>query len=224
MQNSYLSWKNAIEMSLHETMQFDVAHDLSHIKRVTSTSLYLAQLERADPNIVYPASMLHDCVNVDKKSPLRSQGSLLSADHAVILLQKIGYPNALLDPIHHAICAHSFSAHIEPKTIEAMVLQDADRLDALGAIGLSRCLMLGGKWDSLLYHVADPFAKERDLNDKQYCLDHLYKKLKKLPETMKTLSGQAEAKKRWLFIESYLKQLKQEIKVDNFDYELETPL
>ena len=211
MTDEFLIWKKDIETLLKNTMDFDTAHDISHINRVTQTGINLGRIEQANLNIIYPACMLHDCVNVPKDSPLRKQGSTLSADKAISLLQQIQYPTHLLEGIHHAIAAHSFSANIQTTTIEAKVVQDADRLDALGAIGLSRCLMLGGKWESALYHPDDPLAQSRTLDDKKYCIDHFFTKLKTLPQTMKTDSGRNEAEKRWRFIECYIEQLGREI-------------
>lgn len=211
MNHDIKAWQPQIESLLKETMEFDVAHDIAHIYRVTQTALRLGQQAEANLHIIYPACMLHDCVNVPKKSPLRKQGSKLSADKAVQLLQTIDYPNHLLEEIHHAIVAHSYSANIEPTTLEAKIVQDADRLDALGAIGLSRCFMLGGKWDSQLYHPTEPLATSRELDDKLYCLDHVFVKLKNLPATMQTTFGRIEADKRWSFIESYVEQLQSEM-------------
>ena len=211
MTHDFSRWKKEIEHLLTQTMVFDAAHDLSHLHRVTQTALQLGSQLQANLMVIYPAGMLHDCVNVDKKSALRDQGSRLSADKAVQLLRTIDYPNALLEGIHHAIAAHSFSAQIEAETIEAKVIQDADRLDSLGAVGLSRCLMLGGHWNSQLYHDADPLGATRPYDDKNYCVDHFFTKLQKIPQMMKTEPGRVEADKRWAFMQQYFDQLGREI-------------
>lgn len=213
MTHDYLKWQQAIDQKLTQTMLFDAAHDLSHLRRVTQTALQLGSQLQANPMVIYPAGMLHDCVNVDKKSALRHQGSRLSADKAVQLLRSIDYPNALLEGIHHAIAAHSYSAQIEAETTEAKVIQDADRLDSLGAVGLSRCLMLGGHWNSALYHDADPLGAARPYDDNNFCLDHFFTKLQKIPQMMQTEPGRAEADKRWAFMQQYIEQLCREINV-----------
>ena len=205
-----LDWQSTFQQFVEQQMDFDPAHDLAHIKRVVISGIALAKREQANLAVVLPACWLHDCVNVPKTSAQRSQGSVLSADKAIEFLQSINYPPELLKAIHHAIAAHSFSANINTRTLEARVVQDADRLDALGAIGLSRCLMLGGTWGSDLYHAKDPFARSRNLDDKRYCIDHFYVKLKGLVKTMKTPSGLEEAKKRWIFMQQFLDQLAQE--------------
>lgn len=202
-----IEWQPQFQAFIEQQMTFDPAHDIGHIKRVVTSGIALAAQENADLAIVLPACWLHDCVNVSKTSPQRNQGSTLSADKAIEFLREVNYPEHTFDAIHHAIAAHSFSANIETTTLEAKVVQDADRLDALGAIGLSRCLMLGATWESQLYNPLDPFAKKRELDDKNYCIDHFYVKLKGLVNTMKTPSGLLEAEKRWQFMQQFLDQL-----------------
>ncbi len=202
-----LDWQPQFKQFVIKQMTADPAHDIAHIQRVVASGITLCKEEQAELAVVLPACWLHDCVNVDKKSPLRDQGSRLSADRAIEYLVEIGYPAQYYDAIHHAICAHSFSANIATTTIEAEVVQDADRLDALGAIGLSRCLMLGASWGSQLYDPLDPFAQSRALDDKNFCIDHFYVKLKGLVNTMKTEAGQAQAQQRWDFMQGYLEQL-----------------
>ena len=157
---------------------------------------------------MHPAAWLHDCVFVAKDTPDRTKASTLSADHAVQLLKEAGYPAAHLDAIHHAIAAHSFSARIETKSREAMVLQDADRLDALGAFGLSRCLMLGGHMNSELMSREDPFCESREPDDAKYVIDHFYRKLLTLEDTMKTKAGRDLAKERADVLRDFLAQLR----------------
>jgi len=202
-----LAWQPTFQQFVEQQMTFDPAHDIAHIKRVVTSGIALADIEQADLAIVLPACWLHDCVNVPKDSPQRSQGSVLSADRAIEFLREINYPAHTFDAIHHAIAAHSFSANIETQSLEAKVVQDADRLDALGAVGLSRCLMLGATWGSKLYDPLDPFAANRELNDKIFCIDHFYVKLKGLVNTMKTPAGLIEAKTRWQFMQQFLNQL-----------------
>jgi len=206
-----LQWQTQFEQFVQQQMDFDPAHDIAHIKRVVTSGIALAELENADLAIVIPACWLHDCVNVAKDSPQRSQGSVLSAKRAIEYLTEVGYPAQYFEAIEHAISAHSYSANIATTTLEAAVVQDADRLDALGAIGLSRCLMLGGSWGSSLYQTDDPFAKARPLNDKQYSVDHFFAKLQGLVGTMKTSAGLTEAKTRWQFMSQFLSQLGHEV-------------
>jgi len=123
----------------------------------------------------------------------------------------VNYPATLLADIHHAIEAHSFSANIETQTLEARIVQDADRLEAVGAIGIARCFLTGGSMGTPLYDPADPFARKRDPDDRSYTLDHFYCKLLGLTETMKTKAGKAEAIKRTNYMRGFLNQLGIEI-------------
>src|SRR5262249_50765431 len=122
----------------------DPAHDLAHFRRVVSLAQRLGKQEGARLEIVLPAAWFHDWVNLPKNDPRRSQASRLSAREAILFLRSQTYPEELLDDVAHAIEAHSFSAGITPRTLEAQVVQDADRLDGLGAIGIARCFSVGG--------------------------------------------------------------------------------
>lgn len=201
----------ACQSHVRQQMETDPAHDLSHVKRVVKNTLYLTDLESANSLITVPAAWLHDCVNVAKDSPLRNQASRLAAEHAVSFLAGISYPQQHLPAVAHAIEAHSFSAGIHPDTLEAKIVQDADRLEALGAIGIARCLLTGGSMGSSLYHEDDPFCSSRTPSDREYAVDHFYAKLFRLPGTMQTRAGRSEAQRRVDYMKSFLKQLELEI-------------
>ncbi|CAM4152405.1 HD domain-containing protein [Pseudoalteromonas byunsanensis] len=189
----------------------DTAHDLTHVERVVKTAKLLAEQEQADLAVVLPAAWLHDCVAVAKNHPDRARASKMAADKAVSFLQSIDYDESKLDAIHHAIVAHSFSANVTPETLEAKIVQDADRMDALGAIGVSRCMKVGGAIARHLYHPDDPFCERREADDMRYTLDHFFIKLLHIAEQMHTRSAKEEARKRTDFMKAFLEQLKQEI-------------
>ena len=189
----------------------DAAHDLEHVRRVVRNARRLAAGEGARLEVVLPAAWLHDCVTVPKDSPQRTQASRLAAARAVQWLREWGYPGELLPEIAHAIEAHSFSAGLAPRTIEARVVQDADRLEAIGAVGLARCLMLGGALGRPLYAPEDPFCDRRPPDDRGAAVDHFYTKLLKLEGTMQTESGRREARQRTEYLREFLGQLRREI-------------
>jgi uncharacterized protein len=189
----------------------DAAHDLSHVKRVLKNALQLSDKEQTDRQIIVPAACLHDCVSVAKDNPMRAQSSRLAADAAADFLAAIGYPAERVKEVHHAIEAHSFSAGIPVRTPEAAVVQDADRLDSLGAIGVARCLLVGGKLDRPLLAPDDPFCDERTPDDGLYTIDHFYTKLLKLPGTMQTAAGRAEAQRRADRMRRWLDELRDEV-------------
>lgn len=204
-------WSSRFESWIARGAAVDVAHDLSHIRRVVRMAEKLALAEAAKLEIVMPAAWLHDCVITAKSSPDRKIASRLAADRAVELLVETDYPLEFHEAIHHAIEAHSFSAAIETRTIEAKVVQDADRLDAIGALGIARCFALGGAMGSSIYSEDDPFCAVRAPDDRRFTLDHFPAKLLKLRKGMKTATGRAEAERRTRFIENYLSQLREEI-------------
>jgi uncharacterized protein len=189
----------------------DPAHDLLHFKRVVAMAKKLCAAEGANPHIVVPAAWLHDMVIVPKNSPLRSKASQLSADKALEYLAAIEYPKEFFQDIAHAIACHSFSANLETKTLEAKIVQDSDRLDGLGAIGVARCFATAGLLKSTFYHDQDPFCDQRMPDDKIYTVDHFYHKLFKTAETLKTKSGRAEGHRRVEYMKTFLKELKFEL-------------
>lgn len=193
----------------------DSAHDIDHIERVVATATQLGREEEAEMDILLPAAWLHDCVAVAKDHPQRKQASLLAADRAVQFLQQIDYPSQHLAAIHHAIVAHSFSANVTPVTVEAKILQDADRMDALGAIGIARCLLVGGKLDRQLYSRLDPLCAEREPDDNVYTIDHFFTKLLTLGESMQTQAAKTEAARRSQYMHGFLTQLQSELAVAN---------
>jgi uncharacterized protein len=191
----------------------DAAHDLHHLRRVWRSARHIAEAEGGvDLVVLLAAAYFHDLVNPPKDSPLRSQASALSAREARPLLAQMGFPRESLDAVAHAIEAHSFSAAVEPVTPEARVLQDADRLEALGAIGLARCYYTGGKLGSSLWHPEDPVGQgDRVRDDARYATDHFQLKLLQLPEKMRTREGRRMAGRRARVLRLFLKQLELEL-------------
>lgn len=194
----------------------DSAHDMAHVRRVVANAQALAVVENADLRVVSPAAWLHDCVVLPKDSTQRPQASRLAAAAAAEFLLEAGYPPEYIPAIRHAIEAHSFSAGIAPQTIEAKVVQDADRLDAIGAIGIARCLLLGGNMGKPLYDTEEPFPLSRAPDDSRYVIDHFYVKLLRLADNMHTLAGRREGARRTQVMSAYLAELDRELSATVF--------
>ncbi len=192
-------------------MKADPAHDLNHVRRVVKMAKLLCERENAVSSVVIPAAWLHDCYSVAKNHPERHKSSKMAADKAIKFLSSIGYSQEYFGEIHHVIVAHSYSANVQPETIEARVVQDADRLDAIGAIGVARCIQVSTTLERALYCSTDTFCTSRVPDDDKYAIDHFYLKLLRLGKLMTTDSGIIEAKKRTDFMQSFLKQLKNEV-------------
>lgn len=180
----------------------DGAHDLGHIDRVwANAKVIMADEPGLDVQALQMAVIFHDAVNLPKDAPDRATASTLSARAAAVWLAGQGWAPARIALVSHAIEAHSFSAAIPPRSAEARVLQDADRLEALGAIGLARMFAVTGAMGGALFHAGDPLAQHRALDDRAYALDHLEVKLFGLAQTMQTPTGRAMAEERteWMF-------------------------
>ena len=175
----------------------DGAHDASHLDRVwRNAQAMLADHPDADVLVVLAACYLHDLVNLPKNDPARAGASRLSGELARARLPALGFPSGKLDAVVHAIEAHSFSAAIQPRTLEARIVQDADRLDGLGMIGLARMFYISGKMGRGLAHGSDPLALDRPLDDQAYSLDHIAVKLARLPGMMQTAAGRRLGQER----------------------------
>jgi uncharacterized protein len=207
------TWEKRFAAFLAEEGAGDAAHDEGHVRRVVANARVLAELEGADLAVVVPAAWLHDCVSIAKNSPQRSSASRLAAERAGEFLRAEGYPAEHIAAIEHAIVAHSFSARVPPETLEAKVVQDADRLDALGAIGIARTLMSGAAHGTPFYDLSEPFPVTRAADDRTSVIDHFFTKLLKLGETMQTAKGREAAQQRADFLKQFLTQLGREIGV-----------
>ena len=193
--------------------QSDAAHDLAHLRRVWANCQRIARAEAVpvDWDVLRAAAYLHDLVNLPKTAPNRNEASALSAKAALDWLKGTAFPAEKLPAVAHAITAHSYSARIQPETPEARILQDADRLDALGAIGLARLFAVAGQTGAALYDSDDPLAQRRALDDRAYALDHLEVKLFPLVETMQTATGRDMAEERADWVAAFRSRLLREI-------------
>ena len=178
-----------------EEMQMDPAHDLNHLHRVCKMALRLLDAKYGtspespfDMDMecgVVIASYLHDIFNTPKnekrpsgehntdayRSALRAKEIMVKKPHDPVLIQYIGSEdNVMIDRIFEAIREHSFTSDITASNFISEVLQDADRLDALGVVGISRIMANSVAMGQKIYHPEDPFATERKL-DSTYLFD-----------------------------------------------------
>lgn len=174
----------------------DGAHDEAHLLRVWRNVARISAAEGGEIPVLMAATLLHDCVWIDKSSPQRSMASRLAAVRARDVLQALAWDEGPIAATCHAIEAHSFSAGIEPVSLEARILQDADRLDAIGFIGVARCFYLAGMRGAGLCDPADPAAADRPLDDRRFALDHFQVKLLQLHLGFRTKTGQVLAQHR----------------------------
>jgi uncharacterized protein len=195
----------------------DPGHDIAHINRVVATCKSLSATEGADVEIVLAAAILHDVVNLPKNHPERLQASQMAAEKSKSMMSDSGFSEMEINRIATVITEHSYSLGKKPSSVESAILQDADKLDAIGAIGIMRAVSCGSRLGSSYYQEGDPFAEGRELNDKAYTIDHFFTKLLKLPDLMNTKSARLEADRRTEFMQTFLDQLKNEIESNGAD-------
>lgn len=205
-----LNWKQSFENVLRDHPSQDGSHDISHFQRVWKWADQFSG-DRGDKLVILAACYFHDIVSYPKNDPRRSRSSVDAAAKATQILSGLDFPSDKLDLVKHCIEAHSFSAGIQTLTFEAEAVQDADRIEALGAIGLARVFYVAGLMGSRLFDSEDPFAEKRSLNDKIFAVDHFREKLLKLPATMKTPRGKIEAEKRADVLKRFLEDLRSEL-------------
>jgi len=203
---------NSLKNEVRDLMINDSAHDFDHIMRVFKNAQNICKQENVDEKLVLTAVLLHDIVSYPKSDKRSKLSSIKSAEKAEKILKKFDFTKEEIQIICDAIRDHSFSRNKIPATIEGKILQDADRLDALGAIGIARVFAVGGSEKRPFYNIKDPFCKNRPPDDQVWTLDHFYRKLLKLESLMNTKSGKIEAKKRTKIMKEFLDELNKEIK------------
>ncbi|KAG2480324.1 MAG: Metal dependent phosphohydrolase [Nitrosopumilales archaeon] len=189
----------------------DPAHDFEHVMRVFSNAEKICKKENANKKLVLYSALLHDIVSFPKNDKRSKNSSTKSSLEAKKILSKFSFSHDEIKIISDAIESHSFSKNKKAKTLEEKILQDADRLDAIGAIGIARTFAVGGSENRSFYNKLDPFCSKRNPNDKNWILDHFYKKLLLIEKKMNTKSGKFEAKRRTKIIKKFLSDLEQEI-------------
>ncbi len=195
----------------------DPAHGWEHVRRVYHLALYIAEQEGGDRFVAGMAALLHD---LGRLSHVHGQHHAdLSVSEAGVLCQQLRIPPYAQEAILHAILAHSFSRGVQPRTLEAQVVRDADRLDGLGAIGIMRWAITGAvRHESrgsqvLCYHPGDPFAEQHAPDDSRYMLDHFFSKLLRLSDGMATATGRELAEQRTAVMHAYLNEFRRELAV-----------
>ncbi|MRI33005.1 phosphohydrolase [Endozoicomonas sp. OPT23] len=209
-------WEDRFDAFLRTRESDDASHDISHFQRVWKTARQLIENGSLELNklVVLTACYFHDIIVLPKNHPERSKASTLAAEETAVCLKQLDFPEELIEAVCHAVKTHSYSANITPETLEAEVVQDADRMEAIGAIGLARCFYTGGKLGQKLFDAEDPMGENRELNDRQFSLDHFELKLLRIQETMKTEPGRKMAEKHSRFLEDFRTQVCKELAGD----------
>jgi uncharacterized protein len=202
----YTVWIKKAEILAKDFFKEDTSgHDLFHTMRVRHQAVSIAREEGADVLLCELASILHD-VSDEKFHLTNSDGN--GYLNKWMIAQDI--PQAVRDKLHHIIESVSFkggNGH-QPETLEAEIVQDADRLDAIGAVGIARCFMYAGSHGSPMHHPGQ--QPRHNLTEQEYrdnsasAVTHFYEKLLTLKDRMNTRSGKERAEKRHERLENFL--------------------
>ena len=188
----------------------DAIHDFDHVLRVLALAERLAREEGADLEIVRAATLLHDVA--------RGQGDRLSANHAhagAAFAREVlaGQPPEKVEAVAHAVAAHRFRSGPDPQTLEARVLHDADKLDAIGAIGVARAFAFGGYEGQRLWADVPASYQESQATRHEHTPVHEYQiKLSKIKDRLLTESARRLAEGRHTFMVGFFEQLEQEVR------------
>lgn len=200
-------------------------HDMDHVMRVYRLCLRLAEgEENVDLEVLKAAALLHDIARMREfRDPTgRVDHASLGAEMAEDILREVGYDKGKIGKIKHCIEAHRFRGRVKPRTIEAKILSDADKLDALGAVGIARSFMLAGMLGQRLYldvpleeYVRENIAegKVKDLSRHSPNLEFELK-LRRIPERLYTEGARRIAGERLRFMERFFERLRRELEME----------
>jgi len=195
----------------------ELAHDQHHIQRVYIWAVRLAPEAGADVDLCGAAALVHDLVPIPKDSPERSLGGEKSAAAAGPVLAAAGYTDIEAEVVIEAVRTSSWSRGFAPSGPVGVVLQDADRLDAIGAVGIARTFacaqdMSTGENPGRFYDPQDPVAQsDRALDDRRQAVDHFRRKLLKLAAGMHLPTAKREAAVRHAAMQAFLDELRREL-------------
>ena len=204
-------WEALRSVARTRCAEADPAHDWLHVERVTANARVIATSEGADVAIATAAALLHELFNHPTGHPESHRSGELCAEHAREVLRAVHWPAERVEAVCYAIRVHPFSLGVTPETLEAKVLQDADRLDAIGAVGIARCFATCSEMKRPFYNPDDPLCATRAPDDKQWGVDHFYKKLLLLEGRMNTATGRAMARERTAFMTAFLARFADEV-------------
>ena len=194
----------------------DSVHDFDHILRVLALAERIAQAEGADLVIVRTAALLHDWGRAEALTVGRNHADV-AGERAERFLASRGMPEAQIAAVVHAIVAHRFRAEPHPQTLEARALFDADKLDAIGAIGIARAFAYSGGNSQRLWaprDVVDVERWEREGDDSglHTAVHEFVVKLARIKERLYTAEGRRIAEDRHRYMTAFFDRLDAEVR------------
>jgi len=178
-------------------------HDKTHVQRVYNLGMRLAEEEHADVDVVKASVLLHDVARAMEDEGKIVDHAVESARMAKKILDEVGFPREKIAKVVHCIEAHRFKKGIRTLSLEAQILQDADRLDILGAIGIARVFARGGWSNMPLYDPEVPPKRKYD-GKSLSSINHVYEKILKVKDTINTERAKRIAEERHGFVVQFL--------------------
>lgn len=216
--------KHSILMNLVEKELSCSAHNLDHVMRVYKLALHIAQFEKnVDLDILIPATLLHDIARTKESEDLTGiiDHAVLGSQLSVDILKNLNYTKEEIEKITHCILTHRYRTGNEPQSIEAKILFDADKLDAIGSVGLMRSFMIAGQHGQKIELIEniDEFIKDntttngklKDMSKHSPIIEY-HIKLKKIPKKLYTESAKKIGQERIKIMESFFEILTLEMK------------
>ena len=195
----------------------DAAHDFEHVLRVLRLAERIGAAEGADVEVLRAAVLLHDVARVAE-----DQGGACHAAAGAERAREIlaGHPKDKVDAVTHAIATHRFRDSVVPQTLEARILYDADKLDAIGAIGVARAYAIAGRCAQRLWaEVPHDYARRRiedargDIADSEHTPVHEYIfKLSRLKDSLFTATARGIAAERHAYMAQFFARLEREVR------------
>lgn len=189
----------------------DPAHDSLHVRRVAALARTIAAAEGGELVVCVGAALLHELVNLPKRHPESWRSGDLCAEAAAELLRAEGVDERRSAEICACIRDHAFSKGMMPESLAARVVQDADRLDAIGAVGVARLFATCTTMRTPFYSEEDPLCRSREPDDRRFGLDHFFKKLLRIPAGLHTDSARVLAGPRARLMTEYLARFEREL-------------
>jgi len=184
-------------------------HDKSHVERVYNLAVRISKEENADLDVVKAAVLLHDVARAMEDEGKIEDHAIESAKMARKILEEVSFPKEKIAEVVHCIEAHRFRKGLKVESLEAKILQDADRLDIIGAIGIARVFTRGG-WSNQPIHDPSIPPKEKYDGKSFTAVNHIYEKNLKVKDTINTKTAKEIAEERHRFVEQFLDRLLKE--------------
>lgn len=201
-----------IKIAKEKIPDVDASHDFEHALRVLTNAENIAKGEGGDLDVIVPAALFHDLVVYQKNHPEKHKSQEESAEEAEKILSSLdGFPKQKIGEVKNCILECSFSKGIQPKTLESKIIQDADGLEATGAISIMRTFSSTGQMKRAFYNSNDPFCENRAVDALTFGLDLFFERLLMVTDRMHTKTARKIAERRTEFLRVFLEELKIEL-------------